>query len=46
MAIKRTIQERILQRMHKNKAILIFGARQTGKSTLSDTKARGIIAFP
>jgi hypothetical protein len=36
MAIKRTIQERILQRMHKNKAILIFGARQTGKSTLSE----------
>ena len=36
MVIKRTIQERILQRMHKNKAILIFGARQTGKSTLSE----------
>jgi predicted AAA+ superfamily ATPase len=36
MAIKRTIQERILQRMHKNKAILIFGAHQTGKSTLSE----------
>ena len=36
MAIKRTIQERILQRMHRNKAILIFGARQTGKSTLSE----------
>ena len=36
MTIKRTIQERILQRMHRNKAILIFGARQTGKSTLSE----------
>ena len=36
MTIERTIQERILQRMHKNKAILIFGARQTGKSTLSE----------
>ena len=36
MTIERTIQERILQRMHRNKAILIFGARQTGKSTLSE----------
>jgi predicted AAA+ superfamily ATPase len=34
--IKRALQQAIESRMFKGKAILLFGARQTGKSTLSE----------
>src|SRR5690348_9065408 len=34
--IKRALRERIRQRLFKGKAILIFGPRQSGKSTLVD----------
>lgn len=34
MTISRSIETRILKRLNKNKAILVFGARQTGKTTL------------
>jgi predicted AAA+ superfamily ATPase len=32
--VTRTLESRILQNLTDNKAIIIFGARQTGKSTL------------
>ncbi|MCW3123876.1 MAG: ATPase, partial [Flavipsychrobacter sp.] len=35
--IVRTLQEAIIKRMFKGKAILIFGSRQCGKSTLVET---------
>ncbi|MFT3903351.1 MAG: ATP-binding protein [Niabella sp.] len=34
--IKRLLQTRLEQRLFKGKAILLFGARQTGKSTLAE----------
>ena len=42
MAIKRRVQDRITQRLHKGKAIILLGPRQSGKTTLVENLLAGI----